>query len=511
MEPETVVITGFTCKVKISGISIKGKIPVTSVQMRGSVNDLPMISLTIYPNNGTSKISPNELIQLAKECQAQVLKGLSSTNPNVEIEIKMNGKGIASDNYDLKAILYGVDLHMDTNTSSIYVTIKATSPDVLLNCIDLSIYTKNMSLDNKIKSLLSFSSDSGSTIWAATLNASADNNYKVSGKPISRIMRDMVQTTMNRWGSVYNNIKENLSEQRQKIIESIHEKNQEYIQSLYSFLKASDDTSTLLDGVSFNDNPATVKGVLTGIENALYYSGASPLHAIMGYLTSNFGLWYSPNLHGNMQGKIKNQPFLADAPGSNLDLCCTSVDVAINQDQVRPPTGQVIMSASTINTVSSVSLSLDANRSSIFVAYPVEKAAGGVSYSLCGPSWLIAETGRYGDVTLPNSKYDRDPKEASKQNKEGNKEAVTVADTANSKILNYLAKKEFYRSKFQNSLLVVDTVINTDITTEQRGLGDFFTVKNRGSKIGNAVLSSVQHTFAPNTLTTQAGFTMLQL
>ena len=505
----TVVITDFTCVAKIYGISIKGKIPITSVQIQGGVNRLPMVNLTIYPNNGTSRISPEELIALAKECQGQLLKGLSSTNPNVDIEISMDGQGIASDEYKLRAILYGVDLHMDTNAQSIYVTIKATTPDVLLNCIDLSIYNRYSNLNDHIKNQMTKSDFDNMPLWARVLFAS-EKNYSVQGKPVTQIIHDMVSLQMQKWEDIKKETLKSLkfSEQQTETILSIHENNKSYIQRLYDFLKASNPYTSLLDGAPFAENKSVVKGVLTGIATAMYSQGLSPLSAMMNYLTSNFGVWYTGNLHGDMMGKMKNQPFLETAPDKSIDIACTSVEVEINQDQVRPPVGQILMSANTINTAPGQYHS-PSNANTIYVRYPEKKIEGGITYSLSGPSWLITETAQRGEVTP--GKYDRNYDQAADENKEETDKAIKEGNEANAQLLQYMAKKEFFRAKYQNSLLMVSSVINTDITTDSSGLGDFFKVKSLGTPIGNAVMSNVQHTFTPNSLTTQVGFTMLQL
>jgi hypothetical protein len=505
---QVAIIKNFKAKARITGVSVSkgnGEIPITSIAVNGSINALPKISMTIYPNNGTVTLSAEDLIKLAKSCQSKLNEGVSDGTPNVNITISMDSQGLAStDNYELQAILSGVELHMDTNSQSIYVSITATSPDTLISNIDLSIYESYSTLTDAIQSELKSGNTYGMPFWAKTYWASIGYKPITTGTPIASIIKGMIDITMQKW-----KLPEDLSDTQKAVMTSIHKNNQKYIGRLGDFLSNSFDSSHLMCDESIPECDATTKAILSGIEQALYCGGVNPLYAMMNYLASDFGVWYAPCLIGNMQGKLSNQPFLMKSPDKTIDLNLSAMNIEIHQDQSRPPVGQICMTSTTLNTAASVSNKTNTSCfNSVWACYP-EKSKGGIIYNQRGPTWLVTQNGTFGDVTNRNN--DRDPKKNSQQYQKKSEEAAKLGDDAAMKLLNILAQKEYYRAVYQYSLLMVNSIIDPGVSTDSQGLGDFFTVKQAGTTIGKAVMSNVNHIFNPNNLTTQIGFTMLQL
>ena len=238
----------------------------------------------------------------------------------------------------------------------------------------------------------------------------------------------------------------------------------------------------------------------------MFEIGGGVFSKLLNYITSEFLLWYIPNHKTGEIGILKNW----DYEGSDMKTISVPISTAklaigraLGNDL--PPT-LVVAESPLVFTQHEIAENYSAWISG---SYP-EKAETklGKVYNIQAPRWFSV-----GQDVSPNKpanklKAGRNPSQTTETADKAQKQISKNVKSSN-QALTYLARQSFFKYKFGTSVAGITCPFQSNIDAN---IGDFVQVNAEGGgKILQGILSTVTHNLSTGSLSTELGFTRVEL
>ena len=483
----TVSIGGHKCVSAIVSCSLNSLINVSAVLCSGDTDG--------------SILTPSDIYSLAKKCQEMIFK--EPKEGTLTLTLDDGNQGTISYN---KLVITSCEVNSSTG-GGLSLRISATSPDVFVTLVDPSVYMKSVIETNAHVDVSRGDANRfQDTYWVSRMNKLSDVKSSVSQK----ILR-LVQFAKTKYAA------RNSNKATKNVLDNQQLINNKYFKYVKDFLSNSDKTTEVLNG-----NIEVTRLINRAIYNNIHYSvltnNGNMLEKLLGPIAQDYYLWYIPDLKSGGVGKLRNRDYEGKNVDGTLSLPTSSFTFSIGRSltQMLAPSMVYVQARTTYD-------SSRANRNyDKYVSGCYPSNAGdtlGPILNIEAPSWLTlghssSQSGG-SNTNSSNSSSSGNPldnprvstKTVIKNDKFVKQVETNKKDSGN--ILETLSKQIYFEAKFSTSVATVSCPAMVNIDAE---IGDFLQVNAEGGgKLFSGILSRVQHTFQTGTLSTELGFTRVEL
>lgn len=437
-----------------------------------------------------SILTTNDIMNLAKDMQAKIFEDPEEG----DIQITLNDGHTGELSYN-RLIITSCDVVASTR-GGLMATITATSPDILADSFDPSVYMKNIDVGNIIWEIAaSENSKSQDHLWVYTLGRLNDTD-----SPLATKILKLIQHAKNKY-----KFSANMMPGSDSAIESQLSLNNSSFTYVRRFLNNSTETTDVLNG-NADLNETGNRAIYNTLASRLFNNGGGIFTKILNSVNSDFLLWYVPDHKSGNMGKLRNWNYEGEDV-STISLPVSTFNFAIGRSLGNdlPPT-MVTFESPEIYTIRDLAGEFTSWAVGAYPEKP-EKILGKV-YNIQAPPWLCFGLYDDPDNGAENMNKGRNPQETEIINEKIKKQLEKDAK-AYYPSLQYLARQSFFRYKYGTSVGSLSCPFYANIDAE---IGDFVQVNAMGGgKIMRGILSSVVHSLDTGSLSTKLGFTRIEL
>ena len=474
----TVTVNGYKC---------------VSAQVSCMLNRPIIVNATVCSGDTDGGIlTTDDIMNLAKEMQAKIFEDPSEG----DLQLSMSDGESGTLNYN-RLIITSCDVVAATS-GGLMATITATSPDILADLVDPSVYMKYVdTADVMFKTASDYKgSKAQDHFWVYQLQDKGGNNLSVANKLLK-----LLENAKDK----YRFREEGLTEGTKAAVNSQKAINNSFFRYVRQFLRESDDTTRVLNGKA-EINDTVNRAIYNTLAHNMFEIGGGVFSKLLNYITSEFLLWYIPNHKTGEIGILKNW----DYEGSDMQTISVPISTAklaigraLGNDL--PPT-LVVAESPLVFTQHEIAENYSAWISG---SYP-EKAETklGKVYNIQAPRWF--SVGQDVSPNKPANKLNvgRNPSQTIETADKAQKQISKNAKSSN-QALTYLAKQSFFKYKFGTSVAGITCPFKSNIDAN---IGDFVQVNAEGGgKILQGILSTVTHNLSTGSLSTELGFTRVEI
>lgn len=475
----TVTVNGYKCVSASVSCILNRPIAVTATVCSGDTDG--------------SILTTKDIMDLGKTMQSKIFE-----DPSVgDLQLRMYDGESSEISYS-KLVVTSCDIVASTS-GGLIASISATSPDILVDLVDPSLYMKFIDLNQEMYNIASDykGSKSQDHFWVWQLKNTGGNNASVAKRVL-----DLVSNAKNQ----YQISSVGLSKGTLAALESQKGINDSFFRYARQFLTKSDDTTAILNG-NANINDTVSRAIDNTIASCIFDRGGGIFSKLLNQLSSEFLLWYIPNHKTGDMGIFKSWDY-EGSDQTELSLPVTTAKLSVGRalGNDLPPT--IVVAESPV--IVEQNKITNGYTTWISASYPekAEEKLGRV-YNLEAPGWFsVGYTVGVDSNTTTDPEAARNPSQTIETANKAIKQAEKNIKSSN-ETLSYLARQEFFKYKYSTSVagLVCPFMSNIDAD-----IGDFVQVSARGGgKLFKGILSTVSHNLSAGNLSTELGFTRVEI
>lgn len=478
---------------KLSATILGSSYPILDASIDVAINSLLTFSVTITTSDAKDGgiLTVNMIRKLAAKAQDAIYKTPKESNATLTI----SGYGGATLN--VEGIINQVNCYANTS-GGLSCTISAIGNDSLLSCVGYDVYLSYANSQKVSEKVYSINKDAKNGCTYVTLLSPSQRES--TGDSIAKRMWNLINCAQGKWKELAQ--LEDQPNAVKQAIQNIAKINESATAHVRKFLGRSDKTSKLLNG-KVKINEATSNQVMNGLHNLLFAKGNNFLEAVFA-ACGEYELWYLPKLKEKGKGYLENSKFGDEESGSTASVYCTNFSYqGGNRWWGRPPCIGTIMQAQSYINAAANTLSVKKSPASRMLtgSYPTKPSKQwGAVYIYNAPGWVALPLISTEESQTVTKGVAEQFKSGTLQKKERNKNLPKINyNTTIQKqkpnveslcsILDYLAKKEYYRVLLTPSTAEVTGAYSGAPNAE---VGDMIDVQaNPGGKIVSGILHSM--------------------